>query len=386
MKVISELNIAQKDLVEKIFFYSKHSLYLGKNAVSCSYNVNSKNEENIIVTTQDNGLKYEELPFENQKIKNLLNNLKDSLETSFAKFKTAEGNFILESAIDFYAKNSNTIELQFEANSTYFLITNYFVYDYQFKKIFCRNKILLLQPTQKYYILNDFLKDGLPVIKFIYKNLNIENSIYNFKKTYLSNFSISKGRITANNKNFIIKKGKVLDLGCGNFFYEKDFDTTVIGVDFSSNLDKPNFIQGNISHSELWSNFDKDEFDMITSFSVLHWIKNFDFIFKQMIKKLKHDGEMFHLMLTKHNFVEAMLPYIFHDDKGLHIKSNNINKNKKENLLNKNIDKDYVRYYCLVNNLQILNLSTYYDTITDTHLRTCNIEFLILHAKKTNRF
>lgn len=386
MKVISELNVAQKNLVEKIFFNSKQSLYLGKNAVSCTYTVNSKNEENIIITTQDNGLKYEELPYENQKIKTLLNNLKDSLEISFANYKTSDGNFILESAIGLYAKNSNTIELQFEPNVTYFLITNYFVYDNEFKKIFCRNKILLLQPTQTYFILNDFLKDGLPVITFKYKNLDIENSIYNFKKTYLNNFSISKGIITTNNKNFIIKKGKVLDLGCGNFLYEQDFDTSVIGVDFSSNLDKPNFIQGNISHSQLWNNFPKNEFDMITSFSVLHWIKNFDFIFNKMSDKLKLDGEMFHLMLTKDNFTEAILPYIFHDDSNLQIKNKSINKSKKENLLNKNIDKDYVSYHCEVNNLQILNLSTYNDTITDTHLRTCNIEFLILHAKKTNRF
>jgi len=119
---------------------------------------------------------------------------------------------------------------------------------------------------------------------------------------------------------------------------------------------------------------------MITSFGVLHWIKNLDFVFKQMNNKLAVHGEILHLMLSYKNFTLRKLEHIINITK-----EKNIKKTQSQILaLNKNISKETIIDNCSLNNFNILNLSKVESYIKNNRTN-CKLEYILLHAKKIKR-
>lgn len=116
---------------------------------------------------------------------------------------------------------------------------------------------------------------------------------------------------------------------------------------------------------------------MITSFGVLHWIKNLDFVFQQMNSKLVVNGEILHLMLSYKNFNLRKLEHIINISK-----EKNLKKIQSQILsLNKKISRQTIMDYCLLHNFKILNLIKFKSFIKNNN-SNCDLEYILLHAKK----
>lgn len=294
-------------------------------------------------------------------------------------------------------KNDASFSLIFTKN---FLLVNN-------KKIHGKGKILITEKDDVIYLENNFLKNGMffLLINFFpktFKKIQQEKAALDLhnSKVLLHSFSIRKG-IIYGPKNYTrtIPSGKVLDLGCGNFEYAEDFNTDVIGIDASCRPNKKNFIPGDISRENVWNALPNDTFDLITSFSVLHWINDLDFVFEMMYKKLKKDGLIVHLILTKFNLNIQALNYILYGETKDEIDSFITRtlarqKNPEQNFVTESlikIDKDFITQLCNRHNFKIRHLKTYKRSILYDgnplieYIRSFfrpKIEILILEAYK----
>ena len=128
--------------------------------------------------------------------------------------------------------------------------------------------------------------------------------IHNRIKKIISEKScwIENGSIIYPHGTLKIPKGLCLDLGCGNFNFELEYQTKVIGIDKEKLSKSKNFIHGDLRNINVWNQIDNNCFDLIISIASLHWIKEIDFIFDQCNKKLKPKGKIFHCLWHENNF------------------------------------------------------------------------------------
>ena len=113
---------------------------------------------------------------------------------------------------------------------------------------------------------------------------------------------IKNGTIIHPQGTLKIPKGLCLELGCGNFNFESEYQTKVIGIDQEKLSKSKNFIHGDLRNINVWSQLENNSFDLITSIVTLHWIKNIDFIFDQCYQKLTPTGKIFYCLWHENNF------------------------------------------------------------------------------------
>ncbi len=108
-----------------------------------------------------------------------------------------------------------------------------------------------------------------------------------------------------------IRNKKVLDLGCGSGIFTKTLlkhGGKVIGIDLSKELieiakkeiPKTEFYVGDMQKLP----FKSGKFDIVASNLVLHYLKNWNFVFKEVSRVLKKKGIF--LFYTNHPFVGAV--------------------------------------------------------------------------------
>jgi len=134
--------------------------------------------------------------------------------------------------------------------------------------------------------------------------VNLRKILYNKIEKIISEKTcyIENGDIIHPRGIFNIPKGLCLELGCGNFIFELEYKTKVIGIDKEKLSNSKNFIHGNLSDINVWNKFDDSSISCITSIACLHWIKEIDFIFNQCNKKLAPKGKMLHFLWHENNF------------------------------------------------------------------------------------
>jgi SAM-dependent methyltransferase len=113
---------------------------------------------------------------------------------------------------------------------------------------------------------------------------------------------IENGSIFYPHGSLKLPNGLCLDLGCGNFNFELEYKTKVVGIDKEKLSNSKNFIHGDLRDVNVWNKLDNNSFSCITSLASLHWIKEIDFILEQCNKKLAPKGKIFHFLWHENNF------------------------------------------------------------------------------------
>jgi len=205
----------------------------------------------------------------------------------------------------------------------------------------------------------------------------------------VDNVQIKNGFIYYGKNIIEIPKGLCLDLGCGNFEYENEYNTPVIGIDKFANLNKINFIKGDLNLDKTWDKVEDNSIDFITSIGVLHWTKNINYIINKCNQKLKKSSTMFHFFWSEKNFDKQILKLLCPDlYKSLEKEYNNFDNMLKTNVYDvKNILNN--------NNFKIIELKTFksFIFINEKTISQCianyfkpRAEFIILHAEKVKCF
>ena len=119
----------------------------------------------------------------------------------------------------------------------------------------------------------------------------VKKEFSKFAKEYSKKNFIQKQVIKKETSH--IKNRNILDLGCGNgSLLEFIKPTNYIGIDFSREMLKlhshKNIFEFDFNTIECWNFIQKQNFDILVSFSALQWANNLDFIFEQ-IKKIDKD-------------------------------------------------------------------------------------------------
>jgi len=104
--------------------------------------------------------------------------------------------------------------------------------------------------------------------------------------------NIIQKQIIKKYSNFIENRS-ILDLGCGNgAIFEFTTPKHYIGIDFSEEMLKlnphKNLFNFDFNKKECWDFIEKQNFELLVSFSALQWAENLEFIFSN-IKKLNKE-------------------------------------------------------------------------------------------------